>query len=763
MRRRVFFVVLLSPWDKDYSWPIINYVGAACPLGSAGILWAAIQQLTCAGQCSEWRSLETKGLGGPYHAKHLFRPRQQLAVVAERLDCSLPTKANRVRFPAGSLPDFCKWESCRTMPLVAGFLGDLPFPPPLHSSAALFSPHFTLIGSQDRLASSPSTKANRARSPAEPLPDLHMRESRRMMPPIGGFLPLFHSGVVPYSPSSAHETSLLRAAQISSLHCNMLFIQRHCCPLSTGQLPKSIFQNTGITLILYAQCRNARAGETGYPRENPPTSGIVRYRDDKKACPALGWPHLTCTVQHHEGNIARLARRSDEALEVRVSVARIAPSLLDLGRGVPTGIHPTLKLPCHDTCMVSISIFVSALSITSHVDERKGPAIKGNWGSMPRYFPPFAVAGLSFASRFDRWSADAAILIVLIKPRIQKYILENTRHQSVASLFPIKPVPRSTTSTPVNHLENNAGNLMADSIIHLKAVHDKGTTTLPPPHPQYVTGASEPAIHVSSCEAMAKSSYVSHAALHKSQRALTISAKSSQPRQYGEVEWAHTHQVGVPGGEGYGVGSFHFLAHEVHVTCDCDQLAARPAQLYQHVSEFERGTMIGLRETGLSYRDISALTGHAATTMMRVCNQLRGEGRTQRRAGTGPRNVTTARDDRHLGRMAVTDRTASSSVLARHWSDATGVDLSVLTVRRRLLRMDWWHACHCVVFHCSETTNPSDCNRHVDAIVGMLGWQNVVFTDESRFNPPYIDGRIRVRCYRGDRNLAAYTVERHSG
>ncbi|KAJ8871873.1 hypothetical protein PR048_028213 [Dryococelus australis] len=46
------------------------------------------------------------------------------------------------------------------------------------------------------------------------------------------------------------------------------------------------------------------------------------------------------TQQRHGGNTARLARRSDEALGVRVSVARIAPSLLDLGRR----IHPTLKL-----------------------------------------------------------------------------------------------------------------------------------------------------------------------------------------------------------------------------------------------------------------------------------------------------------------------------------------------------------------------------------------------------------------------------------
>ncbi|KAJ8881126.1 hypothetical protein PR048_017599, partial [Dryococelus australis] len=41
--------------------------------------------------------------------------------VTEWLDCSPPTKTNRVQSPAGPLPDFRKWESCRTKPLVGGF------------------------------------------------------------------------------------------------------------------------------------------------------------------------------------------------------------------------------------------------------------------------------------------------------------------------------------------------------------------------------------------------------------------------------------------------------------------------------------------------------------------------------------------------------------------------------------------------------------------------------------------------------------------
>ncbi|KAJ8866174.1 hypothetical protein PR048_033698 [Dryococelus australis] len=50
------------------------------------------------------------------------------------------------RTHAVSHPNFRLWETCRTM---AGFPGDLPFPSPLHSGAAPYSPRFTLIGSQD--------------------------------------------------------------------------------------------------------------------------------------------------------------------------------------------------------------------------------------------------------------------------------------------------------------------------------------------------------------------------------------------------------------------------------------------------------------------------------------------------------------------------------------------------------------------------------------------------------------------------------------
>ncbi|KAJ8874535.1 hypothetical protein PR048_025395 [Dryococelus australis] len=61
--------------------------------------------------------------------------------MTERLDCSPPTVANRVQSPAGLLRIFASGNRARTMPLVGGgFLGDLPFPPPPNSGAAPYSP-----------------------------------------------------------------------------------------------------------------------------------------------------------------------------------------------------------------------------------------------------------------------------------------------------------------------------------------------------------------------------------------------------------------------------------------------------------------------------------------------------------------------------------------------------------------------------------------------------------------------------------------------
>ncbi|GFX76589.1 retrovirus-related Pol polyprotein from transposon 412 [Trichonephila clavipes] len=95
--------------------------------------------------------------------------------------------------------------------------------------------------------------------------------------------------------------------------------------------------------------------------------------------------------------------------------------------------------------------------------------------------------------------------------------------------------------------------------------------------------------------------------------------------------------------------------------------------------------IVGLREAGLSYRAVAARVQRNSSTIMRVSKQWTDEGRTARKSVSGPRNVTSAREDRRLVRMAQTDRTAFSRQLAAQWSTATRVSLCASSIRRRLL------------------------------------------------------------------------------
>ncbi|KAJ8871289.1 hypothetical protein PR048_027597 [Dryococelus australis] len=69
--------------------------------------------------------------------------------VVERLACSLPTKAIRVQYLAGSIQIFPSGNRARRCRWSDGFLGDLSFPPSLSFQRCSILTSITLIGSQD--------------------------------------------------------------------------------------------------------------------------------------------------------------------------------------------------------------------------------------------------------------------------------------------------------------------------------------------------------------------------------------------------------------------------------------------------------------------------------------------------------------------------------------------------------------------------------------------------------------------------------------
>ncbi|KAJ8866353.1 hypothetical protein PR048_032196 [Dryococelus australis] len=171
-----------------------------------------------------------------YHTQVEIISRHEGTTVAERLARSPPTKANRGQSPAGS-PDFRKWESYWTMPLVDGSSRGSPA-----SSAHSFQRRsiltsITLIGSQDSAVKSrPNlfthfrheclrlplpTKANRVQSPAGSLRIFASgnRTRRRVFSGISHsprpFIPaLLHTHLTLHS--RGFKTSLSRAEKLYS-------------------------------------------------------------------------------------------------------------------------------------------------------------------------------------------------------------------------------------------------------------------------------------------------------------------------------------------------------------------------------------------------------------------------------------------------------------------------------------------------------------------------------------------------------------------
>ncbi|KAJ8877392.1 hypothetical protein PR048_021846 [Dryococelus australis] len=141
-------------------------------------------------------------------------------------------------------PDFRVWETWRTLNLPLGFLGVLPFIPPIHSSAAPSSPAYNTLlrtgkgswwfsGQTTRL----SSRLTGVLLPVGSLPDLRMWESCRTMPPlVGGFSrgsPVY--GTLAFRHCSV--LTLLRRHQLSRPRCDERPETPHSA-LGQGKLPE---------------------------------------------------------------------------------------------------------------------------------------------------------------------------------------------------------------------------------------------------------------------------------------------------------------------------------------------------------------------------------------------------------------------------------------------------------------------------------------------------------------------------------------------
>ena len=204
---------------------------------------------------------------------------------------------------------------------------------------------------------------------------------------------------------------------------------------------------------------------------------------------------------------------------------------------------------------------------------------------------------------------------------------------------------------------------------------------------------------------------------------------------------------------------------QIQLKFECYQVnmpRRRQQRSFEQVGDFERGRIVGMRESGLSLRDIAARLTRSISTISRIWRQWVQIGAERRQPGSGARRRTTTREDRHLIRLSLQGRFQSASILARQWWTVTRYRLSVrrirhrlsefglharrallrlpLTARHRSLRLAW----------CRERR------------LWNNEWDKIVFSDESRFCLYQNDSRVLVRRRRGERGNVACIRTRHT-
>ena len=188
----------------------------------------------------------------------------------------------------------------------------------------------------------------------------------------------------------------------------------------------------------------------------------------------------------------------------------------------------------------------------------------------------------------------------------------------------------------------------------------------------------------------------------------------------------------------------------------CVKMAANGAR---HCKDFEKGRIIGMLEAGLSLSEVARRTQRGKATVHRWWQRYLVSGRCERVKGSGRPRKSTARDDRYLTLLARRERFWTGKRYRQQWFNACNVNCSVRTVYRRLLKSKLRSHKPLVRIPLS----PQHRRLRVQWCRDHLGWnnewQNIMFTDESRFVLDFNDGRVRIRRLPTERFLDCCLVE----
>ncbi|GFW99110.1 transposable element Tcb2 transposase [Trichonephila clavipes] len=173
---------------------------------------------------------------------------------------------------------------------------------------------------------------------------------------------------------------------------------------------------------------------------------------------------------------------------------------------------------------------------------------------------------------------------------------------------------------------------------------------------------------------------------------------------------------------------------------------------YEQLSQFERGRIIGMFEAGWSARRVAHQLGRFDCVVRRRRDQWIREMSFTRRPGPRRPRQTSLRADRHIVRNACVQPTASSAAIQAQVEPSLGAPLSSRTTSRCLAEgyLVSRHPLRVLPMAPSHRHLPLEwCRTRRDWTA--TEWNQVAFSDESRFNLHSNDNRVRLRRPRDER------------
>lgn len=166
---------------------------------------------------------------------------------------------------------------------------------------------------------------------------------------------------------------------------------------------------------------------------------------------------------------------------------------------------------------------------------------------------------------------------------------------------------------------------------------------------------------------------------------------------------------------------------------------------YVGLSAVQRGRIIALVEQGMSQRQISATLGVSQGVISKTYSRFLELETLNNRPRQSRGKVTTDRQDRFIAQIARRNPTTSHPEIKRQFLEATGVNVSTETVRKRLRAQNLFSRRQLRVPELSrqhKINRLNWCREHRNWTIE--DWQKVLFSDETRIGLKSDDRRIRV-------------------